>query len=187
MVADNAAHGRKTLVWSNFVDNLTELAGNLLAPYQPAVIHGAIPSTTDEEDYRSRESELRRFRTDDSCLALLANPAAMAEGVSLHQACHDAVYLDRTFNAGQYLQSIDRIHRLGLPPGTETRITFLLATATIDEAVDGRITTKAERLSQMLSDPDLVTMALPDEDAYGEWVEPDDLDVLFAHLRSPSD
>ena len=26
-------------------------------------------------------------------------------------------------------------------------------------------------------------MALPDEEAYGEWIEPDDLDALFAHLR----
>lgn len=185
MVANNAAHGRKTLVWSNFVGNLTELADNLLAPYRPAVIHGAIPSTAEDQEYLTRESELRRFRTDDSCLVLLANPAAMSEGISLHQVCHDAVYLDRTFNAGQYLQSIDRIHRLGLPSGTETRITFLLATGTVDDAVDDRITIKAERLSQMLSDPNLVTMALPDDESYGELIEADDLDALFAHLDAP--
>ena len=185
MIADNASHGRKTLVWSNFIGNLTELADNLLAPYRPAVIHGAIPSTAEEQDYLTRESELQRFRTDDRCLVLLANPAAMSEGVSLHHACHDAIYLERTFNAGQYLQSIDRIHRLGLPPGTETRLTFLLATGTIDETVDDRIMTKAQRLSQMLSDPNLVTMALPDDESYGEWVDPDDLDALFAHLNAP--
>lgn len=186
MVAHNAGAGRKTLVWSNFVGNLTELAGNVLAPYQPAVIHGAIPSSAEEREYVTREAELRRFRTDDNCQVLLANPAAMSEGVSLHHDCHDAIYVDRTFNAGQYLQSIDRIHRLGLAPGTETRITFLVATGTIDEAVDDRIKIKAERLSQMLSDPNLVTMALPDEDSYGEWVEPDDLDALFAHLDGPA-
>jgi hypothetical protein len=43
-----------------------------------------------------------------------ANLAAMAEGVSPRHTCHDAIYVDRTFNAGQYLQSLDRIHRLGL-------------------------------------------------------------------------
>lgn len=105
----------------------------------------------------------------------------MSEGVSLHHACHDAVYLDRTFNAGQY-QSLDRIHRLGLAPGTETRITFLNCVNTIDETVDGRVRVKAARLAQLLSDPNLVTMALPDDDAYGSWVDPDDLDALFAHL-----
>lgn len=108
----------------------------------------------------------------------------MAEGVSLHETCHDAVYLDRTYNAGQYLQSIDRIHRLGLTPGTETRITFLVCTGTIDESVDQRVAEKATRLSIMLSDPDLVTMALPDEESYGQWVDLDDVESLFGHLRS---
>lgn len=106
----------------------------------------------------------------------------MSEGVSLHHECHDAVYVDRTFNAGQYLQSIDRIHRLGLLPGTDTRITFLVSAGTIDETVDDRVRVKAERLSEMLSDPNLVTMALPDEEAYGNWIDADDLDALFAHL-----
>ena len=66
---------------------------------------------------RTRESELGRFRSESDCLVLLANPAALGEGVSLHETCNDAIYLERTFNAGQYLQSLDRIHRLGLPPG----------------------------------------------------------------------
>jgi SNF2 family DNA or RNA helicase len=184
MIAENASRGRKTLVWSNFRGNLSELAENLLAPYEPAVIHGAIPSAAEEQEYLTRESELHRFRTDDSCLVLLANPSAMSEGVSLHHTCHDSIYLERTFNAGHYLQSIDRIHRLGLLPGVVTRLTFLLASDTIDEAVDGRITLKAERLSQMLSDPNLVSMALPDDESYGEWIDPDDLDSLFAHLNA---
>ena len=115
-------------------------------------------------------------------MVLLANPAAMSEGVSLHHECHDAVYVDRTFNAGQYLQSLDRIHRLGLPPGIDTTMTFLVCTDTIDEVVDDRVRTKADRLATMLRDPDLVTMALPDDEDYGEWIEVVDLDALLAHL-----
>lgn len=186
MVSANAAAGRKTLVWSNFVANLEELSGRILLPYQPALIYGAVPSGDEDADYITRERELRRFRTDPNCQVLLANPAAMSEGVSLHQECHDAIYLDRTFNAGQYLQSIDRIHRLGLEPGTETRITFLVSVSTVDEVVDSRVRTKAERLATMLSDPNLVAMALPDEDSYAEIVDPDDLDALFAHLGNGS-
>jgi len=183
MVAAQAGVGRKTLVWSNFVANLDNLAATVLAPYNPVVIHGAIPSSSDLADERTREHALRCFREDDECMVLLANPAAMSEGVSLHEHCHDAIYVDRTFNAGQYLQSVDRIHRLGLEPGIDTNITFLVSQGTVDETVDDRVRIKAERLSLMLSDPDLVTMALPDEEAYGEWVEADDLDALFAHLR----
>jgi hypothetical protein len=29
----------------------------------------------------------------------------------------------------------------------------------------------------------LVTMALPDEEAYGSWVDVDDLNALLGHLR----
>ena len=182
MIAENVRLERKTLVWSNFVANLLELE-RVLAPHKPALIYGAIPSGEEVDDGAvTREGEIRRFRQNDDCRVLLANPAAMAEGVSLHHACHDAIYVDRTFNAGQYLQSIDRIHRLGLPSGTETRITFLVSDGTIDETVDDRVRIKAERLAAMLSDPDLVTMALPDEDAYGSWVDADDIDALLAHL-----
>lgn len=180
MLAANVELGRKTLVWSNFVANLLELQ-RVLAPHHPALVYGGVPSG-EETDIVTRESELRRFRHDDDCRVLLANPAAMSEGISLHHACHDAIYVDRTFNAGQHLQSIDRIHRLGLAPGTETRITFLVSQGTIDETVDDRVRIKAERLGTMLSDANLVTMALPDEEAYGSWVDADDLDALLAHL-----
>ena len=181
-VGENAERGRKTLVWTNFVDNF-EALGRLLAPHRPAKIHGAVPTSADPaSDIVTRDSELERFRADEGCSVLIANPAAMAEGVNLHRACHDAIYVDRTFNAGQYLQSLDRIHRLGLEAGIETRITFLVCRQTIDEAVSDRVTLKAKRLSEMLSDAALATMALPDEEAYGEWIDPEDADVLFAHL-----
>lgn len=184
MVEANASQGRKTLIWSNFVRNLQALE-RMLAVYQPALIYGGIPSEfADPKAARTREGELARFRSDPACVVLLANPAAMSEGVSLHQVCHDAIYLDRTFNAGQYLQSIDRIHRLGLAPGQETRITFLLTTGTVDEVIDSRIKEKAERLGEMLDDPDLSTMALPSEEDYGPALDSAaDMVALFAHLR----
>jgi superfamily II DNA or RNA helicase len=180
----NAERGRKTLVWTNFVRNLQALE-RMLAIYQPALIYGGIPSVlTDPNAARTREGELARFRSDPDCKVLLANPAAMSEGVSLHQVCHDAIYLDRTFNAGQYLQSLDRIHRLGLPPGQSTRITFLVTNGTIDEVIDARIKQKAERLGEMLDDPDISTMALPSDEDYGPAIDTyDDMVALFAHLR----
>lgn len=184
MIADNADDGRKTLVWTNFVRNLQSLE-RMLAVHQPALIYGGIPpAMSDPTAARTRESELSRFRTNPACKVLLANPAAMSEGVSLHHDCHDAIYLDRTFNAGQYLQSIDRIHRLGLLPGQSTRITFLVSNDTIDEVVDDRIKEKAARLGEMLNDPDISTMALPSDEDYGPAIDTyDDLVALFAHLR----
>jgi SNF2 family DNA or RNA helicase len=184
LVERNVAAGRKTLIWSNFVRNLETLE-RMLHLYRPALIHGGIPSeVSDASAPRTREAELARFRTDAACQVLLANPAATSEGVSLHEVCHDAIYLERTFNAGQYLQSIDRIHRLGMSPDQDTQITFLVMSNTIDEVVDGRVREKAERLGDMLNDPDIVTMALPDDEDYGPAIDSEaDIAVLLAHLR----
>lgn len=188
VVHANARAGRKTLLWSNFPDNLLDLELQLAA-LRPALVYGAVPSADDAEPgVRTRERELDRFRNDPACGVLLANPAALAEGVSLHAVCHDAVYLDRTFNAGQYLQSVDRIHRLGLKPGTDTRITVLTACGTIDERVGRRLQDKTVRLAQMLDDEGLAAMALPDdEDAQPPLDEDDDFLSVLAHLAGRTD
>ena len=184
IVETNASNDRKTLIWTNFVRNITTLE-RMLARYSPAVVHGGIPSEVSQPGAPLvREAEIDRFENDEGCMVLIANPAAAGEGINLQEACHDAVYLDRTFNAGTYLQSVDRIHRLGLPADQETRITFLLSEGTIDEQVDSRVHDKAERLGMMLDDPDIVLMALPDEEDYGLPLDEEgDMIALFAHLR----
>lgn len=175
---------RKTLVWSNFTGNLLALERQLAA-LEPALINGSVPSNPDAAPgERTRERELARFKDPDSgCLVLLANPAAMAEGISLHTICHDAIYVDRTFNAGQYLQSLDRIHRLGLPDDAETRIHLLTSEGTIDEHVRRRVEVKSRRLSQMLSDPSLARLALPDDESDGPFFDDQlDLEEVLRHL-----
>jgi SNF2 family DNA or RNA helicase len=78
--------------------------------------------------------------------------------------CNDAIYLDRTFNAGLYLQSLDRIHRLGLPPGTETNVTFFQTKNSIDERVKTRLESKITNLSRFLHDSSLVASSIPTAD-----------------------
>lgn len=56
---------------------------------------------------------------------LVTNPQTLAESVSLHKVCHDAVYFEYSYNLVHLLQSRDRIHRLGLDPGQHTRYHFL--------------------------------------------------------------
>ena len=187
MVSENVALGRKTLVWSNFVGNIDILGSQVLKKFGPEVIYGAVKVMEDPTDLRSRQYALKNFRENPDCKVLIANPATLGEGVSLHEVCHDSIYLERTFNAGEFLQSIDRIHRLGLPDEIETRITFLESCGTIDEVVGKRIKTKVENMSQMLNDPGLTRMALPDEDSYGgrttiEDIEDGDKKVILEML-----
>ncbi|MFJ3643497.1 DEAD/DEAH box helicase [Streptomyces sp. NPDC090108] len=173
IVAENAAMGRKTLVWSTFVRSLTTME-KLFAGYQPAVVHGSTPD---------REEQIQRFRSDPDCHVLLSNPATLGEGISLHHVCHDAVYVDRDFMAGRFLQSLDRIHRLGLAPGTETRVTVLAAEATIDEVVAHRLEDKLAFMGQILDDSSVQQLAdLKEEPALAAGMDMADVRALLKHM-----
>lgn len=177
MVAANAEAGRKTLVWSTFVRNLTSLEV-LLSRFCPAVVHGGT------ED---RAEQLRRFRADPDCMVLLSNPATLGEGVSLHLECHDAVYVDRDFAAGRFLQSLDRIHRLGLAPGTITRITVLVSEETVDELVEQRLAAKLRFMGGILDDPAVLQLGdLDEEPSESAGMDDADLQALVGYLSSAS-
>lgn len=175
IVHANAAQGRKTLIWSTFIRNLTSLK-SILSEYSPAVVHGG----TDD-----RSDELRRFREDDSCQVLLSNPATLGEGVNLHQVCHDAVYVDRDFAAGRFLQSLDRIHRLGLEPDTRTQVTILASRNTIDELVQQRLAVKLDFMGGILDDPSVQALAdLNEEPSETAGMDSIDLAALVGYLKS---
>lgn len=185
-VAEAARRGEKVLIWSTFVRNLRALAREL-DQFNPAIVHGGVPpEDSAPPGALSRETELERFRNDPSCAVLLANPAAAGEGISLHHWCHHAIYLDRTFNAGHFLQSQDRIHRLGLAPHIETRFTVLISDGSIDAVVDDRLGEKVKSLAILMNDPGLVRVALPesDEDHGAPPTEVDDATAILNHVRS---
>ncbi|MFF1568914.1 DEAD/DEAH box helicase [Streptomyces sp. NPDC058293] len=173
IVSENAAAGRKTLVWTTFVRSLTTME-RLFTAYEPAVVHGGTPD---------REEQIRRFRTDPDCMVLLSNPATLGEGISLHHECHDAVYVDRDFMAGRFLQSLDRIHRLGLAPDTETRVTVLAAEKTIDEVVALRLEQKLEFMGKILDDPSVQQLAdLQEEPSIAAGMDMGDVRALMDYF-----
>jgi len=175
------SEGRKTLIWSTFVGNLLALQ-RLLKPYQPALIYGAISG--DE-----RTQELQRFRNSRSCGVLLSNPQTLGEGISLHSECHEAIYVDRSYDAGLYLQSLDRIHRLGLSPDQKTTVYVLQTEGSIDFRVGRRLEAKIDLLGQCLNDEGLVEVSLPSGDYDGlseNLMGLDELDLndLLDHLTN---
>lgn len=183
-VRDAVRQRKKVLIWSSFVRNLRSLE-RLLAEFNPALVHGGIPTSEGgQAGARNREDELDRFRYDESCSVLLANPAAAGEGISLHHWCHDAIYLDRTFNAGQFLQSQDRIHRLGLEPGVTTNFVLLETTGTIDSVVSQRMRDKVAALGVLMNDDGLVQVALPDESKFNPPADLDDTSAVLDHLAA---
>lgn len=173
----------KVLIWTYFVRNILILE-KLLKDYNPVTIYGGIP-TGSEEDESYREGRIRKFHEDTSCRVMIANPQACGEGISLHKVCHYAIYLDRNFNAAFFLQSIDRIHRLGLEKGIETKVEILISENSIDEVLVSRINEKIIAMGTVLDDTYLHSLAydpadIPLEEESG--IDYNDFIALKEHL-----
>jgi hypothetical protein len=117
-------------------------------------------------------------------MVMVANPAAAGEGISLHKVCLNAIYVDRTFNAAHFLQSIDRIHRLGLADDEHPHVQILLSEDTIDEGVDARLTSKIQSMLAALNDETIYPnpIVFDEEEELGT-MDRGDLDELRDHLR----
>ena len=132
--------GQKMIIWSSFVGNVTELAARY-AQHGAVVLHGEVPT-------EARDRAVKSFREESGTRILIANPAAAREGLTLTEA-NVAVYVDRTFNLVDYLQSQDRIHRISQTK--ECEIILLVSKATIDLFVDFSLEQK-HRLAQFAQD-----------------------------------
>jgi SNF2 family DNA or RNA helicase len=158
----------RVVIWSAFRENVERLAG-LLAEFGATYIHGDVPIGS-ADDSGTREGRLRRFHAADlRCRVLVANPAACSEGISLHRVCHHAIYVDRTYNAAHYLQSVDRIHRLGLDRDTQTYVYLIESVApavigAIDFSVRRRMIAKLNMMATALEDMDLRQLALDEQE-----------------------
>lgn len=148
-----ALQNKKVIIWSGFVGNI-ELLTQMLSDLGAQCIHGGVEAGSEEEEGK-REYIVKQFHDNPNAYVLVANPAACSEGISLHKVCHHAIYLDRNYNAAQYLQSKDRIHRLGLDPNVETFIEIVHCPETIDDLIDNRLSQKVNRMSDVLNDPTL--------------------------------
>ena len=116
---------------------------------------------------------------------MVANPAACSESVSLHRECDYALYVDRTFNAASFLQSMDRIHRLGLPETAHVSYELLVSPRTIDDVADRRLEDKVQRLGRLLEDDALRAMQLDIVDESDETAfDAEDARRVIEFLRS---
>ena len=182
-----ARQGHKVLIWSGFRTNVEYIADRL-SDLGAVYIHGGVDAG-EEDDDDSREGKIRLFHTDDNVKVMVANPAAASEGISLHTVCHHAIYLDRSFNAAHYLQSEDRIHRLGLLAGQATNIEIIECEESIDEAVRARLDFKIGAMADVLQDFSLKPEVVPidqelmeDYDELSAGLDMGDIQVLMASL-----
>lgn len=154
-----AAEGKKVIIWSQFVKNVL-LITERLQDLGADCIYGGVNSG-DENEEDTREWKIKEFHSNPQKMVLVLNPSAASEAISLHKACHHAIYVDRSFNAAHYLQSEDRIHRLGITEDEAPTIEIVECRGTIDEVIDMRLSMKVKTMAEALNDTSLNVEAIP--------------------------
>ena len=159
LVIDLLSQNEKVIIWATFIQNIKELQ-TYLKHYNinSELLYGDVPTDTDEtpEHVFTREKIIRKFHEADSPFkVLIANPFAVSESISLHKACHNAIYLERTFNAANFIQSKDRIHRVGLPEGVITNYHYIISSSSIDETIHSRLIDKERRMLELIESQDI--------------------------------
>lgn len=143
--------GEKVVVWANFVGSLHKIQRECAnSGMFGQVVFGGTP-TEDGMDEDSRETIIEQFKDSNSGLnILIANPAACAESVSLHKTCSNAIYYDLSYNCAQYLQSLDRIHRVGGSEDVVSYYRFLQYAGTFERQILRNLEDKAARMASVI-------------------------------------
>ena len=153
IIKNSGAKG-KVVIWTIFIDNIFDLQKFLEeSKIKSKVLYGKIPSENEEtpKGLETREKIINEFhRNDCPYKVIIANPFAVGESISLHKACHNAIYLEKNFNAAVYMQSKDRIHRYGLKKTDEINYYHILTQNTIDETIHNRLLEKEERMLEVI-------------------------------------
>lgn len=132
--------GQKIVVWTNYLGNVRELCER----YKE---FGAAPFSG-EVSAAERETTVRRFQEGSDLSVLVAVPAAGGVGITL-TAAQTAVYVDKTWNAEHWMQSVDRIHRIG-QRGTVNVISLL--GCKVDEIIHWNLRRKEQGQARVLGD-----------------------------------
>ena len=146
----------KVVIWATFIHTILGLKQYLEEQgIYCQELYGATPvekEGIDEDEFvLTREKIVKAFQDPDCPFkVIIANPFAVAESISLHKACHNAIYIERSFNAAHFVQSKDRIHRYGLQSGTETNYYYVISKDTIDETIDSRLAEKERRMTEIM-------------------------------------
>ncbi|WP_027087962.1 SNF2-related protein [Cohnella panacarvi] len=165
---------KPVIIWCIFLDSMMNIKGALeAAGVRTACIYGAI--SMDE-----RQVILSAFRKGELDV-LITNPHTLAESVSLHTVCHDAIYFEYSYNLVHLLQSKDRIHRLGLPNNQYTQYFF---TQKIFSTKDGDPYSLDERIYLRLKEKEQIMLDAIENNMLERGSTPEeDLELIFSDLR----
>jgi hypothetical protein len=153
LVEDLRNQGQKVVIWSNFIEALRLIRATMRkCGHRAHLIYGATPTEKGSIGQElTREKMIGEFVDRDSGIDILvANPAACAESISLHKTCSNAIYYDLSYNSAQYIQSMDRIHRVGGSEHTPAHYYFLQYNDSIDRDILSNVRSKADNMAALI-------------------------------------
>lgn len=164
---------KPTIIWCIFVDSILRIKSALEATGARVKCIYGVTSMDD------RQAIIAAFRKGELDF-LITNPHTLAESVSLHSVCHDAVYFEYSYNLVHLLQSKDRIHRLGLPQGQYTQYYFLQEQFF---TVDGEPFSLDQKIYLRLKEKEQIMLDAIENSVLEKGSTPqEDLDLIFSDL-----
>lgn len=152
MVKDFKKKSKKVLIWSTHLKTIDLILENL--SLENIVVKKITGETN--RDFEIKKNIMEEFNDNNSDLdALVALPQACSESISLHKACQNAIYYDLNYNAAEFLQSLDRIHRVGGSEIHPVYYNFLHYEKTVDTKIFEKVFLKADRQMQIIEEDNL--------------------------------
>lgn len=142
-------NGKSVIIWCIFVDSILSIKKQL---QKSGIMAECIFGATEDEE---RIQIINGFKNKEYKV-LITNPHTLAESISLHSVCHDAIYFEYSYNLVHLLQSKDRIHRLGLDKNQYTQYYFMQSTFQNydkkETSIDGKILERLKYKEQLMID-----------------------------------
>lgn len=161
---------KKVLIWSNFIGTLELIKSHFCSLGEGCeLIYGKTPIRKEDSEEISEEKTREDIRDEflditSGLNILIANPAACAESISLHKTCFHAIYYDLSYNCAQYIQSLDRIHRVGGSEINEANYYFLQYENSLDQDIKSNLEMKAQKMYDVIEqDYTIYDLDLSDE------------------------
>ena len=149
------------MIWSTHLKTIDLILENL--SLENIVVKKITGETN--RDFEIKKNIMEEFNDNNSDLdALVALPQACSESISLHKACQNAIYYDLNYNAAEFLQSLDRIHRVGGSEIHPVYYNFLHYEKTVDTKIFEKVFLKADRQMQIIEEDNLTFDLSEDED-----------------------
>jgi SNF2 family DNA or RNA helicase len=135
----------KAIIWAHWQRDIQNIIKEVKKVHGPCSVVDYYGLTSQE----ARETNRKKFQTDDKCRFLVGTPQTGGYGITLTQA-NTVIYYSNGYDLEKRLQSEDRAHRIG----QKKSVTYidLIAEDTVDKKIQESLRKKINIASEVLGE-----------------------------------